>query len=81
MPVTAVGARAVIGTVTLQSAAVMECLNKICTRQLKASQSDANRQSTDNYTYSSINKLMFHTQVNINISTVWFNSNLAVLIS
>jgi hypothetical protein len=66
MLVTAVGAPAVIRTVMLNSAAVMESLNKICARQLNASESEANRQSTDNYTYSLLNRLMFHNQVNIN---------------
>jgi len=44
MPVTAVGAPAVIRTVMLKSAAVMERLNKTCARQLNASQSEASRQ-------------------------------------
>jgi hypothetical protein len=42
MPVTAVGAPAVIRTVMLKSAAAMERLNKFCARQLIASESEAN---------------------------------------
>jgi len=44
MPVTAVGAPAVIRTVMLESAAVMESQNKICARQLNGSESEANPQ-------------------------------------
>jgi len=44
MPVTAVGAPAVIRTAMLESAAVMERLNKICARQLNGPESEANRQ-------------------------------------
>jgi hypothetical protein len=42
MPVTAVGALAVIRTVMLKSTAVMERLNKLCARQLIASEYETN---------------------------------------
>jgi len=44
MPVTAVGVPAVTRTAMLESAAVMERLNKICSRQLNGSECEANRQ-------------------------------------
>ena len=48
MPVTDADAVAVLRTVMLKSAAVMEHLNKIRARQLNASECEANQQSTDN---------------------------------
>jgi hypothetical protein len=66
MPLTAVSAPVVVRMVMLKSAAVMERLNKMCARVFNASETEASRQSADNYTYSVLIKLMFHTLAKIN---------------